>query len=218
LKRQLEAERRGQPFVTFRGGDGQRRILALADDRRELTIGRAAACDLWLDGDAQVSSLHATLTRLGGHWVIADDGLSRNGTWVNGRRLRGQLRLRDGDRVVCGQSTIAFNEPVASAASTVAVADAQAPPLSPAQRRVLIALCRPLLAPHEAPALPATNQEIAAELVLSVEAVKTHMHAMFRKFGVASLPQNRKRTRLAELAFERGAVTVADAGGDGGRR
>jgi predicted ArsR family transcriptional regulator len=63
--------------------------------------------------------------------------------------------------------------------------------ISPGQRRVLVALCRPYK-DGGAFATPATNQAIAAELHLSVDAVKTHMRALFEKLGVEDLPQNKK--------------------------
>ncbi len=43
--------------------------------------------------------------------------------------------------------------------------------------------------------------------MLSVEAVKTHMRALFDKFEVEDLPHNQKRTRLAELALQAGVVS-----------
>jgi len=85
-----------------------------------------------------------------------------------------------------------------------------APPvLSDAQRRVLLALCRPYKQPGPF-TTPATNQEIAAELFLSVEAVKTHLRALFAKFSVEALPQNQKRARLIERAFQTGLVSERD--------
>ena len=54
--------------------------------------------------------------------------------------------------------------------------------VSPAQRRVLVALCRPYKDGADF-ATPATNSEIGAELHLSVDAVKTHLRALFEKFG-----------------------------------
>ena len=78
------------------------------------------------------------------------------------------------------------------------------PPLSAAQQRVLAALCRPLAAGSFA--TPASNREIADELVVSVDTVKSHLHDLFALFGVAAMPQNRKRAELARRALERGAV------------
>ena len=57
--------------------------------------------------------------------------------------------------------------------------------LSEAQRRVLVALCRPFKE-SSGYATPATNQQIAAELFLTVDAVKTHLRALFAKFGTVS--------------------------------
>jgi hypothetical protein len=70
---------------------------------------------------------------------------------------------------------------------------------------VLVALCRPFKE-TSGYVTPATNQQIAAELFLSVDAVKTHLRALFAKFWVEQLPQNQKRVRLVELALT-GAVT-----------
>ena len=49
------------------------------------TIGRRGETDVSLDWDAQVSGLHAELHHIGGEWTIVDDGLSTNGTFVDGR-------------------------------------------------------------------------------------------------------------------------------------
>jgi DNA-binding NarL/FixJ family response regulator len=73
------------------------------------------------------------------------------------------------------------------------------------QRKVLAVLCSPLQERRRL-ALPATNRAIADELVLSIEAVKTHMRALFEKFAVEDLPHNQKRARLAELALQAGVL------------
>ena len=81
--------------------------------------------------------------------------------------------------------------------------------LTESQRAVLLALCRPFK--HgSAYAVPATNQHIAAELFLSPDAVKTHLRALFAKFGVEELPHNQKRLRLVERALQSGVVRDHD--------
>ena len=81
--------------------------------------------------------------------------------------------------------------------------------LSDAQKRVLLALCRPYR-DGSAFASPATNGQIAEELFLSIDAVKTHLRVLFAKFGIEQLPQNQKRARLVERAFQSGAISVHD--------
>ena len=51
---------------------------------------------------------------------------------------------------------------------------------------------------------PATNQEIADEVYLSVDAVKAHLRTLFRKFEIEDLPHNQKRAHLAELVIQGG--------------
>ncbi len=73
--------------------------------------------------------------------------------------------------------------------------------LTETQHQILEALCRPAMSGNRY-ATPATNQEIAAEVFLSVDAVKGHLRALYRKFGVEPLPQNQKRARLVELVLK----------------
>jgi hypothetical protein len=80
--------------------------------------------------------------------------------------------------------------------------------LTPAQRRVLIALCRPFR--DSTYSTPATNQQIADELVVSVDAVKSNLRALFSAFGVDDLPQNQKRASLALRALRTGVVSRRD--------
>ena len=75
--------------------------------------------------------------------------------------------------------------------------------LTDTQHRILVALCRPATGGNGF-APPATNQEIADEVFLSVDAVKAHLRTLYRKFGIEELPQNQKRARLVELVVEGG--------------
>jgi pSer/pThr/pTyr-binding forkhead associated (FHA) protein len=211
LKDRLDAERKGVPFLVYRDRDDAQRIVTLDERVRRLTVGRDLAADLALFWDEQVSGAHAELERIADDWAINDDGLSRNGTFVNADRVQSRRRLKDGDTVRVGETTIVFRQPGAAAKSgTVAAGESLTrASLSAAQRRVLVALCRP----HKGSpsyATAATNKQIAEELYLSLDAVKTHMRALFAKFGIEDLPQNQKRLRLVELAFKTGLVSDRD--------
>ena len=210
LRDRLAAERAGLAFLLLRDGDGRQRIVSLVPGGETLTIGRHEAADVALPWDKLVSRVHARLERVGGHWVVVDDGLSRNGTQVNGQRVQGRRRLVDGDHVRVGGTVVQFREPEAeSDATEVASDEPAAPHVSEAQRRVLVALCRPYR-DGAAFATPATNQRIAEELVLSLDAVKGHLRALFAKFGVDDLPPNEKRVRLVERVLAAGVVTEQD--------
>ncbi|HEY3189238.1 MAG TPA: FHA domain-containing protein [Solirubrobacteraceae bacterium] len=209
VKQQVEADRRGVPYLLFRDERGAQTIVALPNDRHALALGRAAACDICLSWDRRVSGVHARLERLGGDWTVEDDGLSRNGTFVNGERVAGRRRLHDADILHLGEIDIAYRAPGDSRASTELVHAPSPPALSDAQRRVLVALCRPYR-DGGAFTRPASNAEIAGELYISVEAVKTHLRALFQRFDITDVPQNAKRVRLVELGFETGAVTGRD--------
>src|SRR4051794_5068159 len=89
LSEQLEADRRGDPYLVFRDGGGKQRIVTAALASARLGIGRGPACDVALTWDDEVSRVHAQLERVGDDWILVDDGLSRNGTWLNGKRLTG---------------------------------------------------------------------------------------------------------------------------------
>jgi pSer/pThr/pTyr-binding forkhead associated (FHA) protein len=200
----LAAERRGAAFLLLLDADGHQRIVDLSG-APTLSIGRGPASDVALPWDTEVSRVHAVLERVGDEWTVLDEGLSRNGSFVNGKRLHGRRRLRDGDAIKVGHTLLVFRAPGRGGARTTTVTQDLAPPkLSSAQRRVLEVLCAQ--GSQGAFAGPPSNREIAAELVLSVETVKTHMRALFELFGVGDLPQNRKRLELVRRAFDCGVV------------
>jgi hypothetical protein len=81
--------------------------------------------------------------------------------------------------------------------------------LTDTQLGILAALCKPISSGNQY-ATPATNQDIAEEVFLSVDAVKGHLRTLYRKFGIEDLPHNQKRARLVELAIEGGYVGMAE--------
>jgi pSer/pThr/pTyr-binding forkhead associated (FHA) protein len=216
MQERIRAEREGVPFLLLRDGDGAQQLVRLAIDDDHLTIGRGEGVDLALDWDERVSRVHAELERVGETWALVDDGLSRNGSYVNGKRLRGRRLLEEGDELRLGGTRVVFRAPdaVGGGAATTKVSQSVMAftAVSDAQRRVLVALCRPF-AGGDPWARPATNKDIAAELFLTVPAVKTHLRALYGRFGIEDLGQNEKRLRLAELAFQAGLVSVEDVQG-----
>jgi len=215
LQARVEAERAGRPFLIYSDGEGRQQLYVFAPDAAQAEVGRQPASDLVLDWDDQVSRLHARFERAQDAWVLVDDGLSRNGTFVNEQRLSGRHRLNDGDTLRFGATTVTFRAPEPGTPGPEAPGPAGAPGtpadvvLSSNQRRVLVALCRPYKG-RSGFASPATDQQIADELVLSVGAVRTHLRVLYAKFGIEGLPGDATRVRLAERAFSAGLISERD--------
>ena len=206
LQERLRAERDGDPFLVFRDDSGSQRIETLDGRAGRVSIGRSPGNDIALTWDSEVSRLHVELDRIGDEWIVSDEGLSRNGSFVNGERVDGRRRLRDGDVLRIGRTALAFRIPdPADSRPTVAATSGAPPQLTATQRKILIALCRPYKQGEFA--APATNGQVAAEVFLSVDAVKAHLRALFLAFGIDHLPQNQKRAALAIRALQEGIVS-----------
>jgi len=211
LKAQIDAERTGQSFVFWRDGAGAQHIMMLSADRPRVTIGRREQSDIALTWDQEVSRTHALLEPVGEEWTLIDDGLSRNGSYVNGSRIRGRHRLADRETLVFGKTRVVYREPNSpgESQSTVRPVGLRGSiPLSETQRRVLIALCRPIF--ESGAETAATNPAIASEVSLSVDAVKGHLRALFARFDLDELPQNEKRMRLATIVLSSGLLVAHD--------
>jgi pSer/pThr/pTyr-binding forkhead associated (FHA) protein len=199
------------PRLRYTDEHGNVRDHALPPDVSRVTLGRSPEADLSVPWDSEVSRLHVSVERLGSAWTIVDDGLSRNGTYLNGDRLLGRRRLREGDRVRVGATLLTFlgDEPARSDTTRLGADLPTMRSLTETQRAVLLGLCRPYKK-GTGFASPASNQQIAQEVYLSVDAVKVHLRALFAKFGVEELPQNQKRLRLVELAMKSGVINERD--------
>jgi pSer/pThr/pTyr-binding forkhead associated (FHA) protein len=208
LKAHIDAERAGAPFLVYRDGDNRQVIFLLDEGGDHVVLGRGASCNIRLGWDEQVSRVHAEICHLGDEWTIVDDGLSLNGSLVNAKPVRGRRRLHDGDTIRLGNTLLLFRDPSEADARSTTPADEReyAVALSDLQRQVLLALCRPFKNATSF-VTPATNEQIASEVYLSVDAVKKHMRVLFEKFGVVDLPQYEKRSRLVERAFASGFVS-----------
>ena len=174
-----------------------------------MTVGRRAERDVALAWDTEVSRLHAQLEPVGGDWIVVDDGLSRNGTYVNGERVNGRRRLRDGDRIVSARRRCVPRARGREADSTAAITRRRARRAAHARPSARCwSRCAARSRTRPTPT-PATNKDIADEIYLSVDAVKAHLRVLFERFGLDDLPQNQKRARLAAVALVNGVVKPA---------
>jgi hypothetical protein len=211
LKEIIAAEAAGVPFLYWLDEDGEQHILMLGDDRPRVTVGRSAECDVVLGWDREVSRKHALLEPIGEDWTLIDDNLSKNGSFVNGTQIRGRHRLSDRDRLCFGVTHVTYREATRAEGSESTARPPGAAgqiPLTDIQRKLLIALCRPIM--ESTSTTPATNPQIAAEVHLSVDAVKAHMRDLFVRFGLGELPQNEKRNRLVVSVLASGLLAPHD--------
>src|SRR5258707_15802986 len=91
-----------QYVLRFVAGKDQGREFPLPPDLN-IVIGRVNDADLLLL-DEKISRKHAKISTHGGR-VMIEDLASRNGTFVNGVRIR-SMELQEGDQIVVGSSTI----------------------------------------------------------------------------------------------------------------
>src|SRR3954454_24554459 len=111
LQDRLRAEREGDPFLVFRDDGGDQCIEVLEGRAGRVTVGRSPGNDIALTWDSEVSRLDAELEHIGDEWIISDEGLWLNGSFVNGDRIEGRRRLRDGDVLRIGRTSLAFRVP-----------------------------------------------------------------------------------------------------------
>src|SRR5215831_7515319 len=166
------------------------------------TIGRGSAVDVHL-GDPSVSRLHAEIVRHGPYAYVADLGLSRNGTRVNGRLIARRV-LEEGDVLSFGAARCRVGGiPKEDIAAEVELRRSASPELTRRELDVLTSLCRPALS-DEAFVAPATAREIATDLVVTEAAVKQHLLRLYQKFRI---PEGaNRRVRLANEVVALGLV------------
>jgi pSer/pThr/pTyr-binding forkhead associated (FHA) protein len=168
--------------------------VALRPEVAPLLMGRASGADIVLD-DPTVSHVHAQLSCEGREWVLADDGRSRSGCFVNGQRVREPCPLRDGDRVRLGNAELVFRSPRRGSRARLA----GCPPL---HRQLLLELARPL---RERPrGLPSTDTELAQRLGMTIAAARNAVRELCVWYGIAEADPWRARARLADAGLALG--------------
>ena len=209
LKARIEAERTGQAFVYYKDADACQQILLLDPDVDRVSIGRRGDQDIVLQWDKQVSRAHALLEKLGGDWTLIDE-LSQNGSYVNGDKIHKRQRLGHKDVMCFGTTRITFQDRASTEQidSTARAAEETWAPMTARDRDVLRALCRPLI--DDSDSLPASNEDIAAEVSLSVDSVKSRLRTQYERYGLVDRRQGEKRTRLARLLLSNGTFKPHD--------
>jgi phosphoserine phosphatase RsbU/P len=89
---------------------GEAHTLALSD--KSLTIGRSSENDIVLS-DAFCSGRHALIRPVDNGWVI-QDCQSKNGVFLNGKRVGAPVELKKGDVILAGETRIVFDKEYAS--------------------------------------------------------------------------------------------------------
>ena len=182
-------------------------LVVLDDARGRISIGKSTENDLVIDGDGAVSRVHAMLEHIGPAWCLTDIG-STNGTVVNGERLFAPRTLSDRDEILIGRTRLIVHDPGARGEVTTEPLR-PAPERTPAEQRVLIELCRPVLS-GQAFTPPSAVRTIAEALYVTDSAVKQHLDRLYDKFGIYADERGSRRVRLANEAIQTGAVTLRD--------
>jgi pSer/pThr/pTyr-binding forkhead associated (FHA) protein len=88
-------------FATLRVLAPESRRGELVPIDTEITVGRGGGCALVLADDQYASTVHARVFRRGND-LFVDDLESRNGTFVNGKRITSTTKVRRGDQLQFG--------------------------------------------------------------------------------------------------------------------
>ena len=211
LRDRIETERKGRPFLVLREEAGPQRIVELEPATDRLSIGRSPQNAIDLQWDTEVSRLHAELEQIGGEWTVSDDGLSRNGTYVNGARISGRHRLRDGDVLRVGKTLIAYRRP----GDAGLAARRRSPACSCSCRtcrRCSARFCSRSRVPSSTGSSRRrrpTRRSPTSCTCRSTPSSPTCGRS-FGRFGIEHLPQNQKRSRLVAEALQAGLIGIRD--------
>jgi adenylate cyclase len=105
-------------------------------DGQSWAIGRGDGCAVLLDSRS-VSRLHALVQRREGGAISLVDLGSRNGSFVNGRRVSVPVVLKDGDELVFGDQQFAFRNPEGGGVSESAFESTRNAPTTSLQTNTL---------------------------------------------------------------------------------
>jgi hypothetical protein len=180
--------------------------LGALADRVLVTIGRRPEADISLPWDSEVSRLHAELLDRASEWLIIDDGLSQNGTYVNSVRVEGRRRLADGDLITVGRTSLTCCCPRSPPSTSRRAGRASADPNLFRSASARAAQPLPAPPPRRRRCAPASDEEVDEELGLPLGVVGRELDAVAHSFGFADLPLEERRLRTALSALGSGIV------------
>jgi DNA-binding SARP family transcriptional activator len=180
------AHREGRPFLLLHEG-GTQRVIALEPARSPVSIGRSPANDIALEWDREVSRAHARLEHDSAGWALVDDGVSRNGSFVDGERVLGRRRLQDAQILRLGRTVLLYRTSGA-----------------PTSRRPAPAFGSTVDAPQQA-AAQLTGHERALLSALAAGRRAAGVEVLWRRFDVEDLPEPERAAMVLRLARAIGA-------------
>ena len=95
-------------------------ILEKFNGKRLLTVGRNPDCDVFL-GHNSISRNHATIEKKGANEFVLMDLGSLNGTYVNGRRVNGSMKVNQNDTIIIGRFQLSLSGIVKDLTQEVAI-------------------------------------------------------------------------------------------------
>jgi ABC-type multidrug transport system ATPase subunit/pSer/pThr/pTyr-binding forkhead associated (FHA) protein len=95
-------------------------ILEKFNGKRLLTVGRNPDCDVYLGHDS-ISRNHATIEKKGPNEFVLTDLGSLNGTYVNGRRVNGNIKVSQNDTIIIGRFQLSLAGKVKDLTQEVAI-------------------------------------------------------------------------------------------------
>ncbi len=197
----------GKPRLLVRSSDGDESVYYL---RAINTIGRHSDQNVQLL-DRVVSKNHALITYSDGHFYLQDMG-SRNGTYVNQRRLQGRTRLYDGDLISMGGSRLLFVDDQESPRSSLPQVCIQ----ENLEGQATSICSRCSFPPQDSHFLP--ESEITDEEVLRSDYEKLRISFRLNQAIGAEWDFDRMTARILETALEvtnaeRGVILLLDESG-----